>query len=78
MLYELFYGKCPYECFSMEELKRRTKAGDVKFPMYINRVSKYTQKLLRQMLIADPEKRISWAQLFKYDWSYLEPRRAKA
>ena len=66
--YEILFGRCPYECSSIEELKLKIRRGKLRFPRKVNDISKRVEDLLRRMLNPDPEKRIGWIELFEFDF----------
>lgn len=44
----------------------------VYLPVLINPLKKETEFLIRRMLVKAPEKRMSWEELFRFDFGYLE------
>ena len=51
---------------------------DIPFPKAINKISPMTEKLIRQMLKANPGQRISWEELFDHPINnYLEKKMEK-
>lgn len=62
MLYEMLFGKCPFEGKNIAELIDLIHEYDMKFPEEY-KISQKTQNLIRRMLSKDFKKRIEWEQI---------------
>lgn len=65
VLYEILFGKCPYEEGSIAELIGAVSSKQLEFPLHINNVTPEAINLLKAMLEKDPNLRISWDHLLK-------------
>ncbi len=66
VFFEILFGFCPYEDRTIVRLINQIDTKPLNFPIHINPISKETENMLRQMLIADPKKRIEWKKLLGY------------
>lgn len=64
VLYEMLYGKCPFEERTIPRLLSVIQTRSVHFNHILNEVSSGTQDIIRGMLTVDANKRITWQQLF--------------
>ena len=71
LLYNLLYGKNPYHETDINRLMMKIQLNKWSFPQGINDVSKKTKDLIRLCLINDVNKRITWQQLFDFNFSYI-------
>ncbi|KRX07982.1 Protein kinase-like domain [Pseudocohnilembus persalinus] len=71
VLYECLYKECPFEENSMNELLEAIKHKEVKFPHRHNVGSRIVE-ILKPILEKDPQKRITWDDLFKKDLTMQE------
>lgn len=67
LLYEMVYGKCPFEGKNISQLINLIKENDLKFPPEFN-VGQATNTLICKMLCKDPVKRIDWEGI----WDFLQ------
>lgn len=65
MLYEMLYGRAPYEDVNIPGLLNKISKGNLFFPSF-NPVSPSTQHMLKRMLVAAESQRITWDELFEY------------
>lgn len=63
VLYEMVYGKCPFQESSIAKLIQLLQTQDLEIPF---QVSEVVETLIKRMLVKDPAKRIDWADLFEY------------
>jgi len=63
MLYEVLFGRAPYEDVNIPGLLNKISKGDLRFLSY-NKISPSTEHLIRKLLDPVEETRISWQELF--------------
>ena len=66
VFYQMLYGKIPFDVLNFDELKVKvlTQSGSrLNFPQHVS-VSEESKNLLRNILQADPSKRMEWSQFF--------------
>ena len=66
VLFELLFGKPPYNAGNMIDLLKAIKNKPLEFPRRINKISKECEELIRDMLVVDWKKRIDWENLFEH------------
>ena len=59
VLYQMIYGRCPFESKTIAQLIQQVEMKDLYIPSNPI-ISKITEELMRRMLTKDPLKRISW------------------
>ncbi len=57
VLFEMLFGKCPFEARDIEALKVLIKNSRLIIPKHINNISQNTETLLKKMLVYDFHKR---------------------
>lgn len=62
MLYEMLFGKCPFEGKNIAQLIDLIHEYDIKFPEEY-KTSEKTKNLIRRMLCKDANKRIEWEEI---------------
>jgi serine/threonine protein kinase len=68
-LYQLLFGTFPFDANSTHELQQQIqkKSGsNLRIPRHVNPISKPCEDLLKSILTADPDRRISWDQFFRH------------
>lgn len=65
VIYEMLFGRPPYSAANMVELLNNIKKRPLIMPTNLNPISSKTEKMLIQMLTVDPDKRISFEELFE-------------
>lgn len=65
VLYQMLFGKCPFESKSIAKLIKMLEDEDVVVPDY-PKISPTLEKLLRKMLVKDFTNRIEWKEIFEY------------
>lgn len=63
LLYEMLFGRCPFEECTMSGLLLQIECSELKMPTDKYPVSRSIQSLLRKMLTVDPEKRLNAKEL---------------
>ena len=63
MLYEVLFGRAPYEDVNIPGLLNKISKGDLRFLSY-NKISPSTEHLIRKLLDPVEETRITWQELF--------------
>ena len=72
MLYEMLYGKCPFEGKNIAQLIDLIHEYDLNFPeQYM--VSEKIKKLIIMMLSKDPNKRIEWEEICEIAFNVQKP-----
>jgi len=64
VLYEILYGRVPFEDVNIPGLLNKITKGDIRFPSY-NKISPSTEFLIKRMLESIEEQRITWNELFE-------------
>jgi len=73
VLYEMLFGFCPFEERNIARLiDLINSSSSLMFPNNI-KISKKTEDLLKRMLVKDHFKRISWEELFDFDFLSQTP-----
>ena len=67
--YQLLFGRFPYVGSDLNDLYWNIKKGDLEFPEEVS-ISSEAKDIIQRMLIADPENRISWFEIFSHDINY--------
>lgn len=62
VLYEMFFGKCPYEERTIPRLMALFETRPLKIPREINNISLNSEKLIRGMLVVDPNRRTTFRE----------------
>ncbi|XP_058237112.1 serine/threonine-protein kinase SIK2-like [Hemibagrus wyckioides] len=70
VLYVLVCGSLPFEAASLPALKQRVIEGRFRIPYFM---SQGCENLIRRMLVVDPAKRISLAQIKQHCWMKAVP-----
>ncbi|KAI5618487.1 serine/threonine-protein kinase SIK1 isoform X1 [Silurus asotus] len=70
VLYVLVCGSLPFDAASLPALKQRVIEGHFRIPYYM---SQECENLIRRMLVVDPVKRISLAQIKQHCWLKAVP-----
>jgi serine/threonine protein kinase len=65
VLYQMVFGKCPFESKSIAKLIKMLEDEDVSIPDF-PKISPTLEKLLRKMLVKDYVNRIEWKELFEF------------
>lgn len=69
VLYEMLFGFCPFEERNIARLiDLIDSSNSITFPSHI-KISKSVEDLIKRMLVKDHFKRISWEELFEYDFN---------
>lgn len=63
-LYEMLFGRCPYEDVTIQRLIQQINTAHLYFPRELNPISDNMERLLRRMLVMSPQHRITWEELF--------------
>ncbi len=63
VLYQMLYGKCPFESKSIAKLIKMLEDEDVTIPDN-PKISPTLEKLLRRILVKDYNNRIDWKEFF--------------
>ncbi|TSK17861.1 Serine/threonine-protein kinase SIK1 [Bagarius yarrelli] len=71
ILYVLVCGSLPFEAASLPALKQRVIEGRFRIPYFL---SQECENLIRRMLVVDPAKRISLAQIKQHCWMKAVPK----
>lgn len=67
--FQLLFGRLPFNATDMPGLYKnimKNSGDNLKFPLECNDISPECQNLIRSMLQADPDKRISWKEFFNH------------
>jgi serine/threonine protein kinase len=75
--YELLFGRPPFLANNMVDLLKNIHKSALKIDRSINRISEEAEDVLRKMLIVDPNKRISWEELFVHNINSYRQERLK-
>uniref|UniRef100_A0A669EC63 non-specific serine/threonine protein kinase n=1 Tax=Oreochromis niloticus TaxID=8128 RepID=A0A669EC63_ORENI len=73
VLYVLVCGSLPFDGASLPELRQRVTEGRFRIPFFM---SQDCENLIRKMLVVDPAKRISIAQIKQHRWMMADPSAA--
>ncbi|XP_019740271.1 serine/threonine-protein kinase SIK1 [Hippocampus comes] len=73
VLYVLVCGSLPFDGPSLPALKQRVTEGRFRIPFFM---SQDCENLIRKMLVVDPAKRISVAQIKQHRWMLADPTAA--
>jgi len=65
VLYQMIFGKCPFESKSIAKLIKMLEEDDVRIPD-TPKISPTLDKLLRRILVKDYNNRLDWKELFEY------------
>ena len=65
VLYQMVFGKCPFESKSIAKLIKMFEDEEVHIPDH-PKVSPTLEKLLRRILVKDYTNRIEWKEIFEY------------
>jgi serine/threonine-protein kinase ULK/ATG1 len=65
VLYQMVFGKCPFESKSIAKLIKMLEDEDVVIPEY-PKISPTLEKLLKRILVKDYNNRIDWKEMFEY------------
>lgn len=63
LIYEVLFGICPYEDYTVYRLLNKIENNELFFP---KRISNFSQQILMKMLCANPLKRPNWNNLVKF------------
>nr|XP_061799261.1 serine/threonine-protein kinase SIK2-like [Nerophis lumbriciformis] len=74
VLYVLVCGSLPFDGPSLPALKQRVTEGRFRIPFFM---SQDCENLIRKMLVVDPAKRISVAQIKQHRWMLADPSAAR-
>ncbi|KAJ2380341.1 serine/threonine protein kinase, partial [Coemansia sp. RSA 2611] len=75
VLYELYVGKTPFRTSSMADLKRNIMEEDVVWP---KQIPAQLKSFLQGLLQRDPAVRMSWRQLKRHPFLYMEDTEEEA
>ena len=67
--YQLLFGTFPFDANSTYELQQKIQkesGTNLRIPRHVNPISKPCEELLRSILTADPDRRISWDKFFRH------------
>uniref|UniRef100_A0A673K925 non-specific serine/threonine protein kinase n=1 Tax=Sinocyclocheilus rhinocerous TaxID=307959 RepID=A0A673K925_9TELE len=70
VLYVLVCGSLPFDGDSLPALRQRVTEGRFRIPFFM---SQDCENLIRKMLVVDPAKRISVAQIKQHSWMLADP-----
>uniref|UniRef100_A0A8D3BAB0 non-specific serine/threonine protein kinase n=1 Tax=Scophthalmus maximus TaxID=52904 RepID=A0A8D3BAB0_SCOMX len=73
VLYVLVCGSLPFDGASLPALRQRVTEGRFRIPFFM---SQDCENLIRKMLVVDPTKRISMAQIKQHRWMLADPTAA--
>uniref|UniRef100_A0A3P9QHE2 non-specific serine/threonine protein kinase n=1 Tax=Poecilia reticulata TaxID=8081 RepID=A0A3P9QHE2_POERE len=73
VLYVLVCGSLPFDAPSLPTLRQRVTEGRFRIPFFM---SQDCENLIRKMLVVDPAKRISVAQIKQHRWMLADPAAA--
>uniref|UniRef100_A0A3B4ZIB8 non-specific serine/threonine protein kinase n=1 Tax=Stegastes partitus TaxID=144197 RepID=A0A3B4ZIB8_9TELE len=73
VLYVLVCGSLPFDGPSLPALRQRVTEGRFRIPFFM---SQDCENLIRKMLVVDPAKRISVAQIKQHRWMLVDPTAA--
>uniref|UniRef100_A0A3P8NKY2 non-specific serine/threonine protein kinase n=1 Tax=Astatotilapia calliptera TaxID=8154 RepID=A0A3P8NKY2_ASTCA len=73
VLYVLVCGSLPFDGASLPALRQRVTEGRFRIPFFM---SQDCENLIRKMLVVDPAKRISIAQIKQHRWMMADPSAA--
>uniref|UniRef100_A0A3Q2FYJ3 non-specific serine/threonine protein kinase n=1 Tax=Cyprinodon variegatus TaxID=28743 RepID=A0A3Q2FYJ3_CYPVA len=73
VLYVLVCGSLPFDAPSLPALRQRVTEGRFRIPFFM---SQDCENLIRKMLVVDPAKRISIAQIKQHRWMLADPSAA--
>ncbi|CAD8084356.1 unnamed protein product [Paramecium primaurelia] len=73
MIYQILFGQPPFvpQKGTVQDLLIAIQTSKLQFPQHIS-VSAECKDVLRKMLVEDPKLRISFEDLFRHPWCYLE------
>ncbi|MED6289915.1 hypothetical protein CHARACLAT_007877 [Characodon lateralis] len=74
VLYVLVCGSLPFDASSLPALRQRVTEGRFRIPFFM---SQDCENLIRKMLVVDPAKRISIAQIKQHRWMLADPSAAR-
>jgi serine/threonine-protein kinase ULK/ATG1 len=63
VLYQMIFGKCPFESKSISKLIKMLEEEDVTIPDQ-PKISPTLDKLLRRILVKDYNNRLDWKEMF--------------
>ena len=63
---DFYIFRPPFNAKNVVELKGVILRQEVSFPRQINKVSEMTQNMIKKMLKANPNDRMSWEELFSH------------
>uniref|UniRef100_A0A3B3US77 non-specific serine/threonine protein kinase n=1 Tax=Poecilia latipinna TaxID=48699 RepID=A0A3B3US77_9TELE len=72
VLYVLVCGSLPFDAPSLPALRQRVTEGRFRIPFFMSQC----ENLIRKMLVVDPAKRISVAQIKQHRWMLADPSAA--
>lgn len=72
-LYEMIFGKNPYTAKNIAELLKKIKQSPFELPKNSG-LQPEVEDVLKKMFIYDPNKRISWEDLFTHPVTWLKER----
>lgn len=85
--YELLFGRPPYTASNMIDLLKNIQKVPLSIIIFmqwiieidrnINKISEEAEDILRRMLVVDPNKRISWEELFNHKINYYQEEKLK-
>jgi serine/threonine protein kinase len=67
--YQLLFGKFPFDANSTQELQQKIQkesGPNLRIPRHVNPISAQCEELLRSILTADPDRRITWNKFFRH------------
>jgi serine/threonine-protein kinase ULK2 len=67
VLYELLFGRVPYNAGTIVDLLENINSCSLEIPRKINNISLQVEQILKKMLVVDPKSRISWEELFNHN-----------
>ncbi len=68
VIYEMAFGYCPFQENSIAKLINALEHQELQISKEINNISPQLEDLLKQILVKDHFKRISWEELFAYNF----------
>jgi serine/threonine-protein kinase ULK/ATG1 len=63
VLYQMLYGKCPFNSGNIAKLIKIISEDDVAYPLF-PKLSANLEAILKKMLVKDHRNRIEWAEIF--------------
>lgn len=63
LIYEILFGICPYEDYTVYRLFNKIENCELSFP---KKISNFTHKILKKMLCVSSEERPNWKELIKF------------